>query len=121
MNKIIKLLFSVIVCEGVGFLGTIFTLPSITTWYPTLHKAPFNPPSWIFGPVWTTLYFLMAVALFLVLQKKLKKQRNFLNRFIFRATILKFLLVNNFFWDAFAASGFSGNCLSLDFNCLTDC
>jgi tryptophan-rich sensory protein len=78
MNKIIKLLFLIIVCEGVGFLGTIFTLPSIPTWYATLHKAPFNPPPWVFAPVWTTLYFLMGVSLFLILQKKLKKQRNFL-------------------------------------------
>jgi len=78
MNKIIKLLALIIVCEGVGFLGTIFTLPSIPTWYATLQKAPFNPPPWVFGPVWTTLYFLMAVSLFLILQKKLKKQRNFL-------------------------------------------
>jgi benzodiazapine receptor len=78
MNKIIKLLFLILICEGVGFLGTIFTIPSITTWYMTLNKAPFNPPPWIFGPAWTTLYFLMGLSLFLVLQKKLKKQKNFL-------------------------------------------
>jgi tryptophan-rich sensory protein len=78
MNKIIKLLALVVICEGVGLLGTIFTIPSIATWYMSLQKAPFNPPPWIFGPAWTTLYFLMAVSLFLVLQKKLKKQRNFL-------------------------------------------
>jgi tryptophan-rich sensory protein len=78
MNKIIKLLAIILVCEGVGLLGTIFTLPSITTWYATLNKASFNPPPWVFGPVWTTLYLLMGVSLFLVLQKKLKKQRNFL-------------------------------------------
>jgi len=78
MNKIIKLLFLILVCEGVGLLGTIFTLPAITTWYATLNKASFNPPPWVFGPVWTTLYLLMGVALFLVFQNKLKKQRNFL-------------------------------------------
>jgi tryptophan-rich sensory protein len=93
MNKIIKLLFLVIVCEGVGFLGTIFTLPSITTWYQTLHKAPFNPPSFLFGPVWTALYFLMAVALFLVLQKKFKKQRNLL------IVLFSVQLILNFFWS----------------------
>jgi benzodiazapine receptor len=78
MNKIIKLLAAVIICEGVGFLGTIFTLPAIDTWYAALNKAPFNPPPWIFGPVWTILYFLMGVSIFLILQKKLKKQRTFL-------------------------------------------
>ena len=93
MNKIIKLLFLIIICEGVGFLGTIFTIPSIQGWYMTLQKAPFNPPSWIFGPVWTALYFIMAVALFLVLQKKLKKQRNFL------IILFSVQLILNFFWS----------------------
>ena len=78
MNKIIKLLFLILLCEGVGLLGIIFTVPSITTWYMALQKAPFNPPAWVFGPAWTTLYFLMALSLFLILQKKLKKQKNFL-------------------------------------------
>ena len=93
MNKIIKLLALVLVCEGVGFLGTIFTLPAITTWYLTLHKASFNPPSFLFGPVWTALYFIMAVALFLVLQKKLKKQRNFL------IILFSVQLILNFLWS----------------------
>jgi tryptophan-rich sensory protein len=78
MNKLIKLLAAIIVCEGVGFLGTLFTIPSIQGWYMTLQKASFNPPPWVFGPIWTTLYFLMGVSIFLLLQKKLKKQRTFL-------------------------------------------
>jgi tryptophan-rich sensory protein len=91
MNKIIKLLAIILACEGVGLLGTIFTLPSITTWYATLNKAPFNPPPWVFGPVWTTLYLLMGVSLFLVLQKKLKKQRNFLLALFVVQLFLNFL------------------------------
>jgi tryptophan-rich sensory protein len=93
MNKIIKLLFLIIICEGVGLLGTIFTLPSITTWYMALNKAPFNPPSWIFGPAWTTLYFLMGLSLFLLLQKKLKKQKNFL------VILFAVQLFLNFLWS----------------------
>lgn len=93
MNKIIKLLFLILLCEGVGLLGTIFTVPSITTWYMALQKAPFNPPAWVFGPAWTTLYFLMALSLFLILQKKLKKQKNFL---IILFSIQLFL---NFLWS----------------------
>ena len=83
----------ILVCEGVGFLGTIFTLPSVTTWYTTLNKAPFNPPPWVFGPVWTTLYLLMGIALFLVLQQKLKKQRNFL------VILFSAQLFLNFLWS----------------------
>lgn len=66
MNKILKLLFAVILCEGVGVIGSFFTTPSIGSWYATLAKPSFNPPNWIFGPVWTLLFFLMGVSLFLI-------------------------------------------------------
>ena len=78
MNKLLKLLLSVVICEGVGILGSVFTIPSITSWYSHLNKPLFNPPNWIFGPVWTTLYLLMGISFFLILEKKLKKQKNFL-------------------------------------------
>jgi tryptophan-rich sensory protein len=54
------------VCLGVGGLGAIITDKSIRTWYPTLRKPPGTPPSWLFGPVWTALYVLMAVSAWLV-------------------------------------------------------
>lgn len=55
------------VCELAGVAGAIFTAPSLSSgWYAELVKPTLNPPSWIFGPVWTMLYFLMGVALFLV-------------------------------------------------------
>jgi benzodiazapine receptor len=47
----------------VGALGTIWTAPAIGGWYRTLEKPPWNPPDWIFGPVWTALYALMGIAL----------------------------------------------------------
>lgn len=47
---------------GIGGLGSIFTSQSVETWFPLLTKPSWNPPSWVFGPVWTTLYILMAVA-----------------------------------------------------------
>lgn len=43
-------------------IGSAFTYKSVRTWYPTLKKPPGTPPSWVFGPVWTTLYILMSVA-----------------------------------------------------------
>ena len=46
----------------VGAAGTLFAEPSIPTWYAGLNKPSFNPPNWVFAPVWTTLYGLMAVA-----------------------------------------------------------
>lgn len=49
-----------------GILGSIATASEVRGWYATLAKPAFNPPSWVFGPVWTTLYILMAVSLWLV-------------------------------------------------------
>ena len=50
----------------VGALGGAATASSVRTWYPTLRKPPFNPPAWLFGPVWTVLYLSMGVAMYLV-------------------------------------------------------
>jgi benzodiazapine receptor len=47
---------------AVSVIGGVITAASVSTWYPTLQKPPFNPPNWIFAPVWTTLYILMAIA-----------------------------------------------------------
>lgn len=47
---------------GTGFLGSQITASSLDGWYRTLAKPPFNPPDWVFAPVWTTLFVLMAVA-----------------------------------------------------------
>lgn len=53
-----------------GIIGSFFTAPSISTWYATLAKPEWNPPSWIFGPVWTLLYTLIGVAAYLVWNKR---------------------------------------------------
>jgi translocator protein len=54
------------VCLGVGGLGAVPTAQSVRGWYPTLQKPPGTPPSWVFGPVWTTLYVVMAISAWLV-------------------------------------------------------
>ena len=51
-----------LVCIGTGALGGVATSSSVSTWYPTLQKPVFNPPDWVFAPVWTALYLIMAVA-----------------------------------------------------------
>lgn len=60
------LLGSIVICELAGIVPAILTAEDVATWYPTLVKPAFAPPSWLFGPVWTTLYLLMGVALYLV-------------------------------------------------------
>lgn len=61
-----KLVVSIVVCFLAAGLGTVFTSTTIETWYVELEKPFFNPPNWVFGPVWTVLYLLMAVSLYLV-------------------------------------------------------
>lgn len=53
-------------CELVGIVGALTTATGESSWYQSLSKPPFQPPSWLFGPVWTLLYALMGVAAFLV-------------------------------------------------------
>jgi translocator protein len=63
-TDISKLIVSIVVCEGAGGIGAIFTTPAIATWYAKLKKPGFTPPNSVFGPVWLTLYLLMAIAVF---------------------------------------------------------
>jgi tryptophan-rich sensory protein len=69
INNLAKLLTAIVVCELAGIVGSVFTAPSIPTWYAGIIKPSFNPPSWVFGPVWTTLFALMGIAAFLVWKK----------------------------------------------------
>lgn len=66
MQKIVKIVLMVLVCVSVGYYSGTVTRDSITTWYPTLVKPFFNPPNWIFAPVWTLLYIMMGIAAGLV-------------------------------------------------------
>lgn len=74
MKKAVQLVIAILICEGVGILGSFFTFSSIPTWYSTLNKPVFSPPNFIFGPVWTILYALMGIAAYLVWQKGIKKK-----------------------------------------------
>ena len=74
INNFFKLLISVLICLSAGFIGSFFTTPSIPTWYASLAKPSFNPPNWLFAPVWTILFILMGLAAYLIWQKGLKKK-----------------------------------------------
>ncbi len=77
--KPVRLTISVLIPLSVGFLGSLFTTPSIGTWYATLNKPVFNPPNWIFAPVWTALFILMGLSLYFVWEKW--KKKNGMNTF----------------------------------------
>lgn len=72
--KFIRLIVSIMVCQLAGIIGSFFTVPSVNSWYNTLNQPTFNPPSWIFAPVWTTLYLLMGISLYIVWNKGSNKK-----------------------------------------------
>ena len=70
-NSIIKLVVSIVASFAAGGIGSLFTFKAIPIWYTGLKKPPYTPPNRVFGPVWTTLYVLMGISVFLIWRKGL--------------------------------------------------
>ena len=66
MNKLTRILILVATCLALGYFSGMVTQTSIKTWYPNLIKPSFNPPNWVFAPVWSMLFIMMGVAAGLV-------------------------------------------------------
>jgi translocator protein len=93
-NEIGRLASSIIIVLLVGFLGSLATTPELTTWYVTLAKPVWTPPNSWFGPIWTTLYVLMGIALYLVWREGLGWKDIKLAILVFAVQ-----LVLNFLWS----------------------
>jgi tryptophan-rich sensory protein len=66
VNNFFKLVIAIGISELAGIIGSVFTISAIPNWYAGLVKPALNPPAWVFGPAWTTLYALMGIAAFLI-------------------------------------------------------
>lgn len=89
-----KLIIAIIICEGVGITSGLISSAEMNSWFATLNKPTWNPPSYLFAPVWTTLYFLMGISLWLI-WKNNAPELNKRNAYYLFATQL-FL---NFWWS----------------------
>ncbi len=94
MSNTLKLVITIVVSQLAGIIGSIFTTTEVNGWYTTIAKPSFNPPSWVFGPVWTTLFILMGIAAYLVWKRGLENRAVKIALSIF---ILQ--LVLNTFWS----------------------
>jgi len=94
MNNTIKFIIAIIVPQLAGLIGAIFTTPNIDGWYAGIVKPMLNPPAWVFGPVWTTLFVLMGIAAYLVWRQGLERREVKLALGIFLGQ-----LVLNTFWS----------------------
>lgn len=95
-NKILKIIFSLLICQAAGLIGAIFNSTAVKTWYVHINKPGFTPPNWIFGPVWITLYLLMGISLFLVWNAEI-------NTKVKQAALVLFFiqLILNILWSYF--------------------
>jgi tryptophan-rich sensory protein len=66
LGELAKLLAAIVACEAAGAIGALATGAAIDTWYRQIRKPSFTPPDWVFAPVWTVLYALMGVSLYLI-------------------------------------------------------
>lgn len=73
--KILKLIAAIALSLAAGGIGGLATTPNIPTWYAHLDKPPLIPPNEVFGPVWTTLYVLMGISLYLVWLRQAPNKR----------------------------------------------
>ncbi|MGC9517677.1 MAG: TspO/MBR family protein [Methanomicrobiales archaeon] len=92
--QIPKLITAVGLTLITGFIGSIFTFDSLTTWYITLNKPWWTPPNWAFGPIWTTLYILIGISAYLVWKKGLNR-----NDVKIALTVFGLQLILNLLWS----------------------
>ena len=94
MSNIVKAIIAIAIPLIVGGTSGFFTVTGVESWYQTIQKPSWNPPNWIFGPVWTSLYLMMGIALFLVWKEDTSSELKKIAIGLFTIQ-----LVLNFFWS----------------------
>jgi benzodiazapine receptor len=97
MKLVLQIVCAVFVCLTLGGLSGIVTVSEIKNWYSQLIKPSFNPPNWLFGPAWTTLYTFMGIAFGLVMHRLLEQNKSLVNSKSVRYFVIQYLL--NLAWS----------------------
>lgn len=92
--QFVPFIICLIIPLSIGALGGFFTMEAVKTWYTTLNKPSFNPPNYLFGPVWSTLYAIMGIASYLIW-----KRRNVTKNYTLAASVYFIQLVLNLMWS----------------------
>ena len=97
-SNIIKLVVSLLLPLSVGAVAGMFTSQAVPTWYASLNRPSFNPPNWVFGPVWTSLYILLGISFYLIWKENPSKYRNLAIKVFSIQILLNFLWSFIFFY-----------------------
>jgi len=93
MNKFLKLALCITVPLLIGGISGFATATSINDWYVNINKPSFNPPNYLFGPVWTSLYILMGISFYIIIQSPINEfRKKAITIFILQLTL-------NFLWS----------------------
>lgn len=102
MKNFIKLASSIVICFLAAGIGSVFTSSAIPSWYATLTKPSFSPPNYLFGPVWTILYILMGISLYIIWNKGIKNKKVKAALYIFGIQLLLNTIWSPVFFGAHA-------------------
>ena len=101
MSRVIKFMIAVSLPLALGAFAGFFTSPSLKGWYSIINKPSFNPPNWIFAPVWTMLYLMMGIAFYIVwIRVEENKLRTKAIMYYFIQLVLNFCWTIIFFYAA---------------------
>jgi translocator protein len=98
-SDIIKLVVSIGLPLAVGAIAGMYTSAAVPEWYANLNRPSFNPPGWVFGPVWTVLYILIGISLFLIWKEEPGQARNWAIGVFFVQLALNFAWSFIFFYS----------------------
>ena len=83
MNKLLpKIVICVLICVGLGSASGFSTVSAIAGWYQSIQKPSWNPPNWLFGPVWTVLYIMMGISVALIWHSRHNAKKTAISFFV---------------------------------------